>query len=230
MKFHDVLAVVATLCFIAPVLVIFSLGLFVNKSLLALALYCVLAGLYHAMSSDLLTADKQIILNSVLVFSYADAPLILGLLTLYCHTPLKKKLVYTVAVSYILFEALVAIRFGWQVKSTFYTSGIGLVLIFGLGIYFFTAQLKQTIRFSKGMGRAFIAAAIFFSYGLYAIVYFVHCVFEAPGAKDTFVLHHTASIIFCVLVTTGLVHLYLRHRQVKQVLQVRRELQDFFAA
>lgn len=229
MKLHDLLGVVATLCYLAPLLTVIFLGLFINKSLLSLALYCGIAVVYNALHTGLLPADKHLLLNSGILFGYLNGPLMLGLLTLYCHTPVKKKTVYTTATLYLIYEAAIAIRFGWQEKSTLYTSGVGLLLVFVLGVYFFTAQLKQTVRFGKGLGRSFIAAAIFFSYGLYGIVYYVHCIHQAPEISDTLSLYYAASIIFCVLATTGLLHLYLRHRQIKQVQQVRRELQAFFA-
>ena len=229
MKLHDLLGVLATVCYLAPLVLILFLGLFINKSLLSLALYCAIAVVHNALNTGLLAAHPQMLHNSGILFGYLNSPLMLGLLTLYCHTPVKKKALYSTATLYIIYEAFIAVLFGWQEKSVLYTSGVGLMLVFGLGIYFFTAQLKQTVRFGKGLGRSFIAAAIFFSYGLYGIVYYVHCIHRAPEVADTMALYYTASIIFCVLVSTGLLHLYLRHRQIRQVQQVRRELQAFFA-
>lgn len=228
MNINEILGTLTTLLFAIPVLLILFLRLYVNKSLLMLAVYCTFTALYNAMNSGLLSADQQFFNKWAVFTNYTDAPLMLGLLILYCHTKFKRNLILLIGALILMYEIVVAFRFGLAPVSSLYISGVGLVLIFALGVYFFITQLKHTVRFGKGLGRTFIAAAIFFGYGLYVIVYLLYFIYNYPDVSDVFQLYYASSMIFCVLASAGVLQLYRRHRMLQQVLVVRRELQQFF--
>ena len=228
MNWNVFLAPFSAFLFLIPAIVIGASGLYVNKSLFCLCFYSILNGANGIATLDFLHVSPQTLDVFAVINNYLDTPLMLLVMLLFCHSKRSRNILCMLAVLIILYEAGVAAVLRLQPSSTLFVSGPGLLLVFCTSLYFFVRQLKQTIRFGKGLGRTVIIASIFFTYGSYCILYVFFYVQEVSQVDDVLLLYHFASVIFCSVLTFGLLQLARQHRKLKQLLLVRKELAQFY--
>lgn len=228
MNWNAYLGPLSACSFFVPVLLIGCTGLYANKSLLLLGLYCLLHSLYGMADQAFWPLSVQAKTAFASVTNYLDAPLMLLVLLLFCHSTYKRKALSMVAGIYVVYEIGIATYWGLKPSSTLFVCGPGLLLVFGYGFYFFRVQLRQTIQYGKGLGRTLLAAAILFVYGCFCIIYCFYYLLEVSQVEDVFLLYHLASLIFCLLLSFGLLQLNRQHKKIKQLQLVRKELAQFY--
>lgn len=229
MNWNVFLGLVSTFLFLLPAVIVATSGLHINKSLLALGIYFLLNAINGFMGEGLVPVSKPLSNGFATFINYTDTPLMLVTMLLFCHTPQKRRIINALLVLTLVYEGIIFVQHGLAAVSSVYVSGPGLLLVFVCGIYFFVAQLRQTIRFGKGLGRTLISAAIFFTYGSYGIIYYFYYIQRSPDVGDVFLLYYFSSMVFCLLISVGLLQLRRMHKKVQQLLLVRRELRMFFS-
>jgi hypothetical protein len=180
--------------FLVPAIVIGASGLYINKSLMWLCFYSILNGVNGILALHFLHISPQVLGAFAVVNNYLDTPLMLLVLLLFCHSKRSRTVLHILAVLIVLYEIGIALALRLQPSSTLFVSGPGLLLVFCTSLYFFVVQLKQTIRFGKGLGRTVIIASFFFVYGSYCIIYIFYYVQQVSQVDDVFLLYHFARL------------------------------------
>jgi hypothetical protein len=228
MNWNIFLGTFSAFLFLVPAIIIGASGLYVNKSLMWLFFYSILNAANGILELNFLHVNPQVLRVFAAVNNYLDTPLMLLVMLLFCHSKRSRTVLHIFAVLMVLYEIGVALALRLQPSSTVFVSGPGLPLVFCVSLYFFVVQLKQTIRFGKGLGRTVIVASFFFVYGSYCIIYVFFYLQKVPQVDDVFLLYHFASIVFSTLLSFGLLQLARQHQKLKQLLLVRKELAQFY--
>jgi hypothetical protein len=127
-----------------------------------------------------------------------------------------------------MYDIVTFIQLGFAVESSIWTLGLGIPLVTGFAVYFFSRYVKRSIEKSKAIGKALMGTAILFSYGCFATIYYLFYIERTEATADVFMIYYIVSIISSLLMSLALIFIYKRTRQVREVQLTRRELALFF--
>jgi hypothetical protein len=95
-------------------------------------------------------------------------------------------------------------------------------------MYLFSQYVKLTIEKNKAWGRTLMVTSILFAYCCYAMIYFIYYIQKTSAVADVFIIYYIVSIISSILMSIGLLWVYNRSKQIKEVQLTRKELALFF--
>ena len=229
MTWHKAIGFLSTLALFSPVFVILAFRLINYKKYFPIFFYCFFSFIYNLLSEDYISLPETIQRTFGIVNNLLDAPLMLTFfMFLYTSPEQTKKLKLLLGV-FIGFEFVVLAFYGLSIKTITIVIGPGLLMVFGYALYFFVKNIKRCFSQNKILGKAMIASAICFAYGCFFLIYIMHYVLALPDVNDIFMIYFIASIIFCSLLTAGLVLESKRQRKLEELLITRKELLSFFA-
>ena len=229
MTWHKAIGFLSTLALFSPVFVILAFRLINYKKYFPLFFYCLFAFVYNLMSENYIPLPGNIqrifgIMNNLL-----DPPLMLTFLLLCYTSSVQAKKMKILLGIFIGYEIVILALYGLSIKSITIIMGPGLLMIFGYALYFFVQTVKRSFIHKKILGKALMASAICFAYGCFFLIYIMHYVLALPDVEDIFLIYFISSIIFCSLLTAGLVIESKRQRKLEELLITRKELIRFFA-
>ena len=229
MNWHAAIGLLSTLALFAPVLIILIFRLFPYKNYQALFFYCLLAFLYNLMTENMVTVSRNFERNYGIINNLLDVPLMLLFLMAFSTSVAQTKRMKIYLAVFISYEIVVFFLKGMSVKTITIVMGPGLILIFGLAIYFFVARVKQSFIHPKAVGKAVIASAVCFAYGCFGIIYIMHYVLALQDVPNIFLIYYVVTIIYCTLLSIGLIIESKRKRKLEELLITRKELLRFFS-
>ncbi len=229
MNWHYAIGLLSTLALFAPVFIILIFRLFPYKNYQALFVYCLLGLIYNLMTETLIVAPRNFVRTFGIINNLLDVPLMLLFLMIFSTSVVKTKRLKLFLAAFVCFELGVMLFNGISVKTITLVMGPGLILIFSLALYFFVTRVKQSFFQSKAVSKAIIASAICFAYGCFVFIYIMHYVLELPDVADIFLIYYIVTIIYCSLLSVGLVKESKRKRKLEELLITRKELLRFFA-
>jgi cation transport ATPase len=106
--------------------------------------------------------------------------------------------------------------------------GPGVLTVFGYSLYFFVKYIKRSFMHQKALGKALMTSAICFAYGCFSFIYVMYYLFKLPDSPYIFAVYFTITIIYCSLLTAGIVIESKRKRKLEELLVTRKELLSFF--
>lgn len=228
MNWPAAIGILSSVALFVPIAMIFIFGLFRYKNYQALLIYCFLAFVYNLMTENIITASRKVETAWGITNNLLDVPLMLLFLMMfstYAAQALRMK-IYLVA--YVCFELVILFIHGLTIKTITIVMGPGLILILIISTYFFITKVKQSIMHKKAMGRAFLAAAIVFAYGCFSFIYVMHYLLELPDVPNIFLIYYLVTIVYCSLLTAGLVLERKRVKKMGEIQVTRKELTQFF--
>jgi hypothetical protein len=221
-------AAATTALFVPAILVVYG-RLFKNGSLLALFFYYLLAGLYNAMTLKAIPVSLPFLQNAAVVFNYLDTLLMLVVLLFFCNVHWKRRMVIGSFILFAAFEAVIAVLYGLDEKSSTYILGPGTLLILGLSIFFFAQYGKLTVVKGKVRGKTLMLVSLLFSYGCFLVLYYLHYLVQTPAVADVFFIYYMVTFIATVLMSLGLLWVIKRTREINERQTTRKELALFFS-
>ena len=223
-----IFGIIAASALLLPVAIILSCRLYGNKSLLALLLYYCINAVYNLMAEGVIKVDTPILERIGMVNNYLEIPLMLTILLFFSTNKGKQKIVYISMAVFILLEVVLSLVFGVNFNTTIYITGAGIPLMMVFAMYLFSQYIKLTIEKNKGLGRTLMVTSILFAYCCYAMIYFIYYIIKTSAVADVFIIFYIVSIISSLLMSIGLVWVYNRSKQIKEVQLTRKELAVFF--
>jgi hypothetical protein len=228
MQWNTLIGVAASLSFFLPVAAIFYYKLYQHRSLMALLISYLVTALYNLLSQTPFNLSPDFLQNFGVINNYLDIPLMLTALLFFCPIKQKQKRVHMITGAFLVYEAILAIKFGLDPKVIIYIMGPGLAIIVSYTFYLFVRHIKITIVYGKNAGRTLMLASILFAYGCYGLVYYFYYIQHTPDVGDAFLLYFISSITASVIMTVGLHLINKRLKQFMEVKNTRRELAVFF--
>ena len=228
MQWNTFIGIAASLSFFLPVAAIFYYKLYQHRSLMALLISYLITALYNLLSQTPFNISPEFLQNFGVVYNYLDIPLMLLSLLFFCPNKQKQKRVHIILGAFIIYEIVLAFRFGLDPKAVIYIMGPGLAIIVCYTFYLFVRHIKITIVYGKNAGRTLMLSSILFAYGCYGLVYYFYYIQRTPDVADAFLLYFISSITASVIMTMGLHLTQKRLKQFMEVKNTRRELEMFF--
>ncbi|MEO6613033.1 MAG: hypothetical protein ABIT05_07210 [Chitinophagaceae bacterium] len=228
MTWNSVMGLISTFALFLPIFLILALRLGGYKSFPALLIYYISVFVYNLFTEGYIKAPANFIQYWGVGNNLLDAPLMLSFLAYYSTSPAFTRRIKITLLGFLLFEGVVLVIMGWNVKAITIIIGPGLLLVFGLCLSLFIRQTKITILHHKATGKAFIAAALLFAYGCYAIIYLMYYVFKTPHVDDTFLVYFLVVTFSSLLLCAGIIIEKKRVQKLYELKTTRKELSDIY--
>lgn len=229
MNWNSTIGIISTLALFAPVFVILAFKLIRYKSYMALFIYCLLAFSYNLMTEDLTVLPKSFVRNFSIIVNLLDVPLMILFILMFSTVAAQIKRMKVFLWIFICFEIVVVAIKGLSIPTVTIVMGPGLAFVFGYSLYFFVQTVKKSFIHSKSISKAIMASSICFAYGCFIFIYLMHYVFAVQDVPNVFLIYFIVTIIYCSLLTVGLVMESKRLRKLEELRITRKELQSFFA-
>lgn len=180
------------------------------------------------MSVDIIVVTKDMRRNFGVINNYLDVPLMLTAMLMFCAEKWKQRVIITSIIAFAAYELIILFQHQLLPVSSKLIMGPGIILVLVYSLFLFVNNIKSTIVQGKGVGKTLMITSILFAYGCYFLVYIFAYVQKTSNRADVFIIYYLASIIFCVLMSAGLIWVKKRLREIKEVQTTRRELNVFF--
>ena len=231
MNWQSAIGIISTIALFAPVFIIVATKLIRYKQFFPLFIYCLLAFGFNLMTEHLVNVPKTIERYYGIINNLTDMPLILSFLIFQVASSVQVKRMKIVMAVFILFEIVLIIMYGISVKTITLTMGPGLVIVFGYCLYYFVYTVKRSFIHNKFIGKAVIASSLTFAYGCFIIIYLLHYVLPQPDniIPNLFLIYYFITIIYCGILSVGLIIESKRKKRLEELVQTRKELMRFFS-
>lgn len=229
MNWHTAFGFLSTLALFSPVFVILAFRLMHYKNFIAIFIYCFFSFAYNLMTEDYIILPRNIERIFGVLTNLLDAPLMMMFLMIFSTSAAQTKRMKMLLGGFLVFETIIVAIYGMSILTITIVIGPGLVLIFGYAMYFFVQTVKRSFIHKKILSKALMASSICFAYGCFVFIYLMHYVFVLPNVSDIFLIYFIVTIIFCSLLSAGLVLESKRKRKLEELLITRKELISFFA-
>ena len=223
-----IIGIIASFVLLLPVLIIVFCNLYKHISLLSLLLYYLMISLYNLADEGIMPLNNEIRQKFGIINNYLDVPLMLIVLLLFCTSKRKQITIYISLAGFVLFEIFVGILFQFKRDSIIYILGPGILLIFSYSLILFAQHVKISIEKNKGFGKTFMITSILFAYGCYIMIYYFYYIQKTKDVGDVFLIYYIVSIVSSLLMAAGLILIYRKSKQIKELQTTRKELAVFF--
>lgn len=228
MSTNTFIGVAASLSFLLPAALIIYYKLYHHRSLMALMISYIFTAIFNFLSLDFFNISPSFLRGFGVINNYVDIPLMLTALLFFCPIKQNQKSVHIVTAAFLVYEAVLAFKFGLNPEAVVYIMGPGLAIIVIYAFYLFVRHIKITIVYRKNAGRTLMLVSILFAYGCYGFVYYFYYIQKTPDVADAFLLYFIASLTASVLMATGIILIQKRLKQLKELQNTRKELAIFF--
>lgn len=238
MTWNSIMGFVSSFALLAPIILILVLRLGRYRSFPVLLLYYSSVLIYNLLTEGYIKADSSIEYYWGLTNNVMDAPLMILFLTYFSTSKLFTRKMKILALSFVLFEIIVIATIGFNIDAMTIIMGPGLLIIFGLCLYFFIRHARLAIENHKATGKAVIISSLLFGYGCYTIIYLMYYIFKAHiGAdgkvnaqymNDTFLIYFIAASLSSVIMCIGLLIERKRIQKLQELKVTRKELSTIY--
>jgi len=229
MNWHSAIGILSTLALFTPVFIIAVTGLIRYKQYIAIFIYCLLAFGFNLMTEHLVNVPKTIERYYGIINNLTDMPLMLSFLMFHIHSSAVVKRMKILLAAYMIFEIVLIVLYGITVKTITLSMGPGLLIVFAFALYYFVYTVKRSFVHNKFVGKAFVASSLTFAYGCFFIIYLMHYVLQLPDLPGLFLIYYFITIIYCGLLSVGLIMESKRKKKLEELRQTRTELMRFFS-
>lgn len=228
MNWNAIFGIACIISITAPIAVILYHGYYKHRSLAALLIYYTVTLIYLLMSQNIIPVSNNIRLYFGILNNYLDVPLMLTALLFFCPNKQKQNIVRLLSYSFVSYEVLITLIYGFKPVSIVYIMGPGLVIIIGYTLFLFARQVKFSIMHGKNHGRMFMLASIFFAYACYTLIYYFYYVQKTPEVNDTELIYFISTSISTLVMAIGLQLMNKRMKELQSLRITRKELAMIF--
>lgn len=229
MTLNSTLGLISSIALFTPIFFIAILRLGTYKTFPALIIYYAAVFIYNLMTEGYIHADPSFVRYWGLTNNLLDVPLLLTFLIYFSTSASFTRRIKTIIFAFALFEAIVILIIGFNVKAVTIILGPGIVIEIALCLFFFIRHTKITILYRKATGKALIAASLLFAYGCYGIIYLMYYVFKTQQVADTFLIYFLVVTISSLLLSVGIIVEQKRIRKLHEMKLTRKELSTIYA-
>jgi hypothetical protein len=229
MNWHNAIGIISTVALFSPVFVILIFRLINYKTFIPLFIYCLMSFIYNLMTEDILPVPRNVERTYGIINNLLDVPVMFSFLIFNSISGVQKVRMKMLLVIFIVFEIVMVFITGLSVLTITVVMGPGLLLVFGYSLLFFAHSVKKSFVYNKYVSKAMIASALCFAYGCFIFIYLMHYVAAIPDVPNIFLIYFVVTIIYCSLLTAGIIRESKRKRKLEELLVTRRELLSFFA-
>jgi hypothetical protein len=228
MSWHHAIGLISTLALFSPVFIILFFRMYKYKNYLPLLVYCLFAFSYNLMTEHYITLPRNIQRYSGIINNLLDFPLMFLFIMLFSTSKTNTKTMKMLLGIFILFELIIIAMTGFSILAITIAMGPGILLIFGYALYFFVKYIKRSFQHQKALGKAFMASAICFAYGCFMFIYIMFYLYGLPESPYMFAVYFIVTIIYCSLLSAGIIIESKRKRKLEELLVTRKELLRIF--
>ena len=218
MTWFHVVGLISAIALFLPIVIILTFRLAWYKSFPALLAYYFLVSVQTFLSLGLVGTDKNFIHTYGVLNNFLDAPLMLTFMTYFSKTATFRKRMKILIAALLLFELIVIVIVGFNVKAAIISMAPGLLMVLTFSLLFFIHQAKITVVYQKAAGKAFIAASLLFAYGGYSFIYVVYYLLKTQYKADTHIVYFLVTIFSSLLIAAGI---FLERKRVKQLTELK---------
>lgn len=228
MNWHHAIGLISTLALFSPVFAILYFRMYRYKNYLPLLAYCFFAFSYNLMTEQYITLPRNIQRYSGIINNLLDFPLMFMFIMLFSTSKNNTIRMKIFLGAFILFEIIVVAIKGVTIPAIIIVMGPGVSLVFGYGLYFFVQYIKRSFANQKALGKALMASSICFAYGCFLFIYVMFYLFSLPDSPYIFAVYFVITIIYCSLLTAGIIIESKRKRKLEELLVTKKELLRIF--
>lgn len=224
MTWNSIMGIVSSLALFLPIFLIMALRLGTYRSFPILLIYYALVFIYNLMTEGYIRPNADVVRLWGLGNNLLDAPLMLLFLTYFSSSAAFTKRLKILILSFIVFESVVVLLVGFNIRAITIILGPGIFIVFALCLFFFIRQSKIVITNKKSLGKTLITASLVFAYGCYGILYMLYYVFKTPYIEDTFLIYFLVSTFSSLMMCTGIIFERKRILKLVELKKARKEL------
>lgn len=228
MSWHQAIGLISTIALFAPVFAILYFKMYPYKNYLPLLAYCLFAFSYNLMTEGYIILPRNIQRYTGIFTNIFDFPLVFMFIMLFSTSAANTKRMKMLFWIFILFEIFIIALKGITILSITIIMGPGILLVFAFALMFFVKYIKRGFAHQKALGKALMASAICFAYGCFLFIYIMYYLFKLPESPYIFAAYFIITIIYCSLLTAGIVIESKRKRKLEELLITKKELLRFF--
>jgi len=229
MNWHAAIGIISSVALFLPVIIIIIFGFFRYKNYQALLIYCLLAFVYNLMTEEIINTPGNIEKTWGLINNLLDVPLMLFFMMIFSTSAAQTLRMKIYLAIFVCFELVVLFLYGLNIKMITIVMGPGLVVILVISAFFFFMKVKQSIIHKKALGKAFLTAAIVFAYGCFSFIYIMYYLLALPDVSSIFLIYYLVTIVYCTLLSIGLIIEKKRVKKLGELRVTRKELMQFFS-
>lgn len=228
MRLYDLMGLISTIALWIPILLLVVYKLAWYRSFPALLGYLAILCTHNLLLIEFLAPSAAMIRIAEAAFYFLAAPLTLLFLTYFCRTAAMRKKIHITVLAILIFQVLVGGLYGFNDKAFSFLSipGLGISLIAGL--LFFARQVKMTIVFQKGIGKAFLVSAVLFASIGITYIYLVRYYTNPDNRYDAQLILFMVCLLLGVGLTVGLIFEQKRVKELEELRIAREELKEIY--
>lgn len=238
MTWNSIIGIVSSLALFLPIFFILISKLGTYRGFAVLLVYYSSAFIYNFFFEGYISVPVSFRQNWAITHNFLDVPMMIYFLTYFCTTKIFARRMKLAILSFLLFELIVIFITGYNINAVTIVLGPGLLLVFGISLFFFVRQVKITIKHGKAMGKALMISSVLFAYGCFIFLYLMYYVFKAhldefgkekPQYKaDTFLIYFIVTILSSLLMCAGIIIERRRIRKLSELKITRKELSSIY--
>lgn len=218
MTLYDLMGLISTVALWLPILLLLAFKLAWYRTFPALLGFISVLCVYNLLLIEFLAPSSSFVSIVEKTFYFTAGPLVLLFLSYYCRTAVFRKKILMLIAGLLVFETTVAVAKGFSDDAFGILAVPGLVLALGMGLYFFARQVKLTITFQKGVGKAFLVSAVLFATVGISYIYGVRFYTNPAFRHDAQLIQFMICFLFGGALSIGL---YFEHKHVKELEEIR---------
>jgi len=196
-------ALITIACMLLPIVAVLVRQQF-SRSFIAIVVYFLFTFLYNLLFLFFPNFPKEISRYVGVANNFLDTPLVLLFLQHLCYNEKVKKVLSISIISFITFETIVIIAYGFSVRSISIFEGPGIILILAFAFHFFAKYMKLAFAQKSEIPKTLMVSGILFAYCVYFLVYLFYYVLKTPHKMDALIVYLFASLTASILIGVGL--------------------------
>lgn len=229
MNLISAIGIASAVALFIPVILIFALKLFTNRSLFALSLYYFIVSVQILMRLNVIASSQWFHQSLGILDNLLDAPLMLLFLIYFSISALMTKRITNVIFIFLGFEAVVLAICGFSVRSVQIILGPDIAAILSLSFMLFLRNVRLAITNSKSLGKAVMTSSVLFSYTIFSLVYiFYYLLNNAQYRVGAQLIYYLATILSAFLMSIGILIENKRIKKLDELKNTRKELATIY--
>jgi hypothetical protein len=229
MSFQDILGIISTAVLFIPFLLIVVLKLFTHRSFLALSIYYLSSGIYNLIAQNVILAPVSVARSIGILNNLLDAPLMMFFLIFFSPSPLMKKRITAIILTFLAFEAIILAGFGFNVKTVKIVLGPDIAIILTITSAFFLRNVRLAIVNQKSLGKATMIFSVLLAYSIFSLVYIFYYLLKNQQYKeDAQLVYYLVILLSTILMSIGIIIENKRIKKLSELKNTRKELATLY--
>jgi hypothetical protein len=228
MTLFSLMGFISTIALAIPIIILIATKLTWYRSFPALFFYYLFVLSYNFLLLGYFNIDTGVKYYHGVINNLIDTPLMLTFLLYFSKTLVFRRKLVIAILSFIVFEMIIVVIYGFTIKATTIILAPGLVITLAIALLFFIHQVKIAVVYHKAAGKAIMTASLLFAYVGYCFVYSVFYLIKPDFKNDAHLVFFLITIFSSVTMSAGI---YFERKRVQQLVELqttREELKGIY--